>query len=66
MKLADGREDYFVSIRCENREISIHKFDKKWMADYEVAELNHVLQAAPKPMLCDFDPETTKFRKLHS
>jgi hypothetical protein len=54
MKLSDGREDHYVSIRVGDREITPYKFTIKGRAEYEVAELNWLLNGAEKPDILDW------------
>lgn len=53
MKLSGGREEYFTRITCDGRTFDVRRYGQKFRnrADYEVAELRHVLLGEPKPDL---------------
>jgi hypothetical protein len=54
MKLSDGREDHYVSIRVGDREITPHKYSIKGRAEFDVAEWNWLLNGAEKPDVVDW------------
>ena len=72
MKLSDGREDHYVSIMVGDREITPYRFTIKGRAEFEVAELNWLLNGAEKPDILDWldrtcdpnDPTETAIRNL--
>lgn len=55
MKLTGDREEYFVEISCDGRSLTPSKYSQEYRnrAEYEVAELRHVLLGEPKPNLAD-------------
>ena len=52
---SDGTFDYFVMLRCADREMSLHSHRIRGRAEYEAAEINHVLIGSLKPTFDDFD-----------
>lgn len=55
MKLSDGREEYYTRINCDGRTFDVRRYgnDFRNRADYEHAELCHVLLGEPRPDLMD-------------
>ena len=55
MKLSGGRVEYWPRIICDGRtfETRVYGGDFKNRAEYEVAQLRHVLLGEPKPSLLD-------------
>ncbi len=53
MRLSGGREEYYVRITCDGRTIDVRKYGQNFRnrAEYEVAELRHVLLGEPKPYI---------------
>lgn len=51
MKLSGNREEYYVCINCDGREITPHKFSGAYRnrAQYEVDSWKHVLLNEPEP-----------------
>jgi len=56
-KKSDGTTDYFVMIGKDGREMSLHMHRIRGRAEYEAAEINHVLTGSKKPEFDDFDVE---------
>lgn len=56
MKTSAGA-DYFVSIKCDGREITPHMFKERWKAEYEVAEWKWLFGQGEKPDLMAYGPE---------
>lgn len=54
MKLSDGRTDYFVAIRCCDREVTPHVFREKYKAAYHVALYHWLLNGGSEPDLMAF------------
>lgn len=52
---SDGTTDFFVMIGCNGREMSLHMHYIRGRAEYEAAEINHVLTGSPKPEFEDYD-----------
>lgn len=52
-----ARTDYFVSIKCDGREITPHMFRERWKAEYEVAEWKWLFGQGEKPDLMGYWPE---------
>lgn len=55
MRLSDGRTDYFVSIKRDDREVTPHVFSDEYKAAYHVALYNWLLNGEAKPDLMAFD-----------
>ena len=55
MTLSDGRKDHYVRITCEGCSYDVRRYPDHQInrADYEVAELRHVLLGEPEPDLMD-------------
>jgi hypothetical protein len=64
MKLSDGREDHYVSIRVGDREITPHKYSIKGRAEFDVAEWNWLLNGAEKPDVVDWLDRTRPLAAL--
>lgn len=65
MKMSDNREEYYTRITCDGRTFDVRKYNQNFRnrADYEVAELRHVLLGEVKPDLMApqyADPELPK------
>jgi len=52
---SDGTTDYYVMIGSGVREMSLHMHRIRGRAEYEAAEINHVINGSPKPEFEDFD-----------
>jgi hypothetical protein len=55
MRLSGDREEYYTRISCGGRTFDVRRYgqDFRNRAEYEVAELRHVLLGEPKPDLMD-------------
>ena len=53
MKLSGDREEYYTRITCDGRTFDVRKYGQNFRnrAEYECAELRHVLLGEPKPDL---------------
>lgn len=56
---SDGVYDYYVMLKCADREMSIQLHHIKGRAEYGAAEINHILTGSPKPDFRDYDTEGT-------
>lgn len=52
---SDGTTDHYVMIGNDGREMSLHMHAVRGRAEYEAAEINHVLTGSPNPDFDDFD-----------
>jgi hypothetical protein len=58
MALSHGRTDYFVSIRCGDREVTPHVFSEEYKAAYHVALYDWLLNGSgEEPDVVDFGPD---------
>ena len=55
MKLSDDREEYYTRIICDGRIFEVCRYGKEHRnrAEYEAAELRHVLLGEEKPDIAD-------------
>lgn len=61
MQLSDGRTDYFVSIKVDDREVTPHVFREEYKAAYHVALYDWLLNGSgDEPDVTDYGPNTSK------
>ena len=55
MKLSGDREEYYTRITCDGRTFDVRRYEQNYRnrAEYEEAELRHVLLGEPRPDLMD-------------
>jgi len=51
MKVSGNREEYYTRITCNGKTFDVRRYGQNFRnrAEYEVAELRHVLLGEPKP-----------------
>ena len=54
------RTDYYVHIKCGDREMTPHKYRVKGRADYDAACWNWLFNGGDKPDILAFDTEPAK------
>jgi hypothetical protein len=65
MQLADGRTDYFVSIRAGDREVTPHVFREEYKAAYHVALYDWLLNGSgEEPDCVEFSPDDWPARPI--
>lgn len=57
MNLSGDRREYFVSIVCEGREVTPHKFSEQWKAEYEAAFYRFVFGQGAEPDMLAYSEE---------
>ena len=55
MRLSDGRSDFYVAIKCEDREVTPHMFQERFKAEYHVALYDWLLNGGEEPCVIDFN-----------
>jgi hypothetical protein len=64
MGLSDGRFDYYVSLRCDGKEVTPHKFGERFKAEYHVALYDWLFNSKPEPEIMAFGPEDWPTREM--
>jgi hypothetical protein len=54
-KKIDGTYDYFVMLRCGDREMSLRTYHTRNWAEYEAAKINQIFNGGPLEDFEDFD-----------
>lgn len=55
MRLSDGRSDFYVAIRCGDREVTPHVFRERFKAEYHVALYDWLLNGGDEPNVIEFN-----------
>ncbi len=64
MKLSDGRSDFYVSVQCNGREVTPHKFSERWKAEYEAAFYAWVFDGGEEPDLMAYGEDEWPARAI--
>jgi len=60
---ADGTKDYYATLRCGDRDMTLFRHAVRGRAEYEVAELNWLISGGEKPSIGDFDCDAPEREK---